>query len=218
MIKITKLVHSCLIVEQSDKKFIIDPGNYSWQSGVVTEEHLANLDAVVVTHVHPDHLDADFAEAINKNSPQAQWYGPQQVVSQLTEWGVKADSTTSDPAIQLISSDHADLAPWFSEQPHHTSYVLFSELLVGGDCHTLTDAHGARVFAAAINGGPWGSIVGFAKMIESMKNRPKAVIPLHDWHWNDEARKAFYARLPEVLSQFGVEFVALENGIETEIL
>jgi L-ascorbate metabolism protein UlaG (beta-lactamase superfamily) len=215
--KITKLVHSCLIIEQNGKKFLVDPGNYSWQSGAITDEHLTNLDTVVVTHAHPDHLDADFAEAIKKNSPQAHWYGPQQVVSQLAEWGIEAKSTSNDPTIQFINSDHADLSPWFSEQPEHTSYVLHNELLVGGDCHTLTDMHGARVLAAAINGGPWGSVVGFAKMIESMKSRPKTIIPLHDWHWNDNARKAFYARLPEVLSQFDVKFVGLDNGIETEI-
>lgn len=215
--KITKLVHSCLVIEHENQKFLVDPGNYSWQSGIVSEDHLTNVDAVIITHAHPDHLDETFAGAIKRLSPNAVWYGPGQVVEQLSAWGTEALVESDNPKIKFIFSKHADLAPWFPEQPEHSSYVLFEEVLVGGDCHTLEDRYGARIFAGAINGGPWGSVVGFMKMIESMPNRPQLVLPLHDWHWNEEARKAIYARLPDVFGSLNVEFVALENGIVQEL-
>lgn len=215
--KITKLVHSCLVVEHANKKFLIDPGNYSWQSGLVNDGHLSNIDAVIVTHAHPDHLFQAFAEAIKQSSPNASWYAPQQVVDQLSGWGIEAQAKSDEPDVKFVSSKHADLAPWFPEQPEHSSYLLLDDVLIGGDCHTLEDSHGARIFAAAINGGPWGSVVGFMKMIESMPNRPQKVLPLHDWHWKDEARQAIYSRLPEVLQPFDVEFVALENGVSLKV-
>ncbi len=215
--KVTKLVHSCLLVEHGNQRVLVDPGNYSWQSGVVNDDHLQNLNAVVVTHVHPDHLNQDFVDAIKGNSPIAKWYGTQEVANQLEIWGVKASLVSDDTSVRFIESRHADLSPWFSQQPEHTSYVLFDELLVGGDCHSLTEAHGARIFAAAINGGPWGAVVGFAKMIELMTARPQVVLPLHDWHWNETARAGIYQQLPDVLEKFEVKFVPLVNGTATEV-
>lgn len=215
--KITKFVHSCLLVEQSSRAIIVDPGNYSWQSGLVDEAKLIGIDAVVITHGHPDHMYQEFVEAINKQSPDAVWYGPKDVVAQLADWNISANTQSSDSDVEFIESAHADLSPWFPSQPDHTSYLLFGDVLIGGDCHMLTDGRSAKIFAGAVNGGPWGGVVSFAKMVEGMQNRPKNVVPLHDWHWNDAAREAIYERLPEVMSQLGVAFTALESGVTEEV-
>lgn len=214
---ITKLVHSCLIVESGDKRILTDPGNFSWQSGLVTLELLKGIDAVVVTHIHPDHFHEEFVKAIHQASPEAAWYGPAEVIRQLESWGVQGSQDSHDNDIRFIESKHADLAPWLKQQPEHTSFVLFNDLLIGGDCHTLTESHGARIFGAAINGGPWGAVLGFIRMIDEMTDRPEVVIPLHDWHFNEEARRVVYGRLPEVLSELNVEFVPLENGVSREV-
>lgn len=215
--KITKLVHSCLIVEHAGRKYLVDPGAYSWKSGVVQPEHLSEINDVVVTHIHSDHLQEDFAKMIKQKSPNANWYGTAEVVEQLKSWGIEASSFSDDSSVRFIESSHEDLHPWFPEQPQHTSFVLSDELLIGGDCHTLSSSYGARIFGAAISGGPWGAVVGFGKMIEKMSERPDIVIPLHDWHLNEEARNGFYARLPEVLSEFSVDFIPLESGVPKDI-
>lgn len=215
--KLTKFVHSCLLVESNGRRILTDPGNFSWASGLVTADILQNIDAVVVTHNHPDHLDNDFAKAIHAASPDALWYGPQQVVTQLETLGIVARTESDDEDIRFIESHHADLSPWLNQQPEHSSYVLFGDVLVGGDCHTLTSSHGARIFAAAINGGPWGAVLGFIHMIEAMPDRPEIVVPLHDWHFNDEARTSIYARLPEVLAPLEVTFMPLQNGVSVDV-
>lgn len=215
--KITKLVHSCVLVEKDGVKALVDPGNYSWASGLVNELQLKDIQYVVITHAHPDHCDEEFVKAIQRTSPNAKWYSTRQVADKLQTLDVVVAADSDNDAVQFIQSEHADLSPWFPEQPEHTSFLLFNELLIGGDCHTLKESHGARIFAAAINGGPWGGVVGFAKMIESMEGRPEAVVPLHDWHWQEDARSAIYTRLPGVLEQFGVEFIALENGQPQDI-
>lgn len=207
--KITKLVHSCLLVEKEGVKILVDPGTYSWQDDAVRNLDFSGISSVVVTHIHPDHLSLDFAQKVVEQSPEAIWYGTHEVQSVLEDSKISClvESDTID--IQFIHSDHADLSPWFAEQPEHTSFLLFGELLIGGDCHTLSSAHGARMFAGAINGGPWGAVVGFSKMIESMIDKPEIVLPLHDWHWNEEARQAIYSRLPDVMSNLGVKFIPL---------
>lgn len=126
-------------------------------------------------------------------------------------------NTRRSRSIQFIESKHADLSPWFDQQPEHTSYVIFGEILISGECQNLTSAHAARILAGVISGGPWGAVVGFCKMIESMPERPKVVFPLHDWHWNKDARKAIYARLPEVMGKFDIAFIQPEVCVEQEV-
>ena len=50
--QITHLGHSAVLVEVADRRILFDPGNFSdaWHD-------LTGLDAVLVTHKHPDHID-----------------------------------------------------------------------------------------------------------------------------------------------------------------
>lgn len=215
--KIIKLVHSCILVESNQSKILVDPGAYSWQDPDVRAHDLTGLSAVVVTHNHPDHLNEEFAKAIKQSSPDAKWYGTQQTAEQLSALGIDCSTTSQDANIKFVDSSHADLLPWFPEQPEHTSFILFDDVLVSGDCQSFTSAHGARILAGAINGGPWGAVVGFSKMIASMEERPEIVVPLHDWHWNQSAKAAIYERLPQVMSQFDVEFIPLEDCVSKDV-
>ena len=51
---VTHLGHACLLVETADTRILVDPGSFS--TGF---EDLRDLDAVVVTHQHADHLDEE---------------------------------------------------------------------------------------------------------------------------------------------------------------
>jgi L-ascorbate metabolism protein UlaG (beta-lactamase superfamily) len=65
--EITHLGHAAVLVEAADTRILIDPGNLSdeWH-GVV------DLDAVLVTHMHPDHVDPEAVPALVAANPQAQ--------------------------------------------------------------------------------------------------------------------------------------------------
>ncbi len=52
--KISKFGHACLLLEEGEASILIDPGSYS--KGF---EDLENLDGVLITHQHADHLVAD---------------------------------------------------------------------------------------------------------------------------------------------------------------
>ncbi len=49
--RLTHLGHACLLAEVGDARMLVDPGVLSGFDDV------SNLDAVLVTHQHPDHLD-----------------------------------------------------------------------------------------------------------------------------------------------------------------
>jgi len=67
--KITHLGHAAVLVETSEVRILIDPGNFS------TSWHdLEDVDAVLVTHSHPDHIDPEWIPALISNNPKALWF------------------------------------------------------------------------------------------------------------------------------------------------
>lgn len=214
--KVTKFVHSCLLVEKDGKRILVDPGNYSWDSGSVDTSQLDGLDYVCVTHAHPDHIIPTFAEEIKKRSPKAVWFCTPSTARLLESLGISSLQKSNKTIIKFIKSEHEDLYIWNSCEDH-TSFLLFGELLVSGDTQHHKSFHGARILAGPINGGPWGAIMGELKLIGSLPERPEKFIPLHDWHWNEGAKAAFYANLPSTFEKLGVEFISVVDGVPTEV-
>ena len=62
--QITHLGHSAALVETDDARILIDPGNFSDAWHGVTD-----LDAVLLTHQHPDHLDPQQLPALLAANP-----------------------------------------------------------------------------------------------------------------------------------------------------
>ena len=55
--RVTKHEQSCLVLEDHDARVVVAPGAFVFQRLAVDD--LAPVDAVLVTHRHADHLDAD---------------------------------------------------------------------------------------------------------------------------------------------------------------
>jgi len=64
-----------------NKPFVIDPFA------------VKDVDALVVTHIHSDHLDINTAAAVNSNCPNAKFIGPEEVVNVWKKWGVPEEKT-----------------------------------------------------------------------------------------------------------------------------
>lgn len=60
---------------------------------VIDPFEIKNVDALVVSHIHSDHLDIVTASVIAKNCPKAKFIGPKEVVNTWIEWGIPEERT-----------------------------------------------------------------------------------------------------------------------------
>lgn len=65
--KIRHLLHSCLLVEAAGLRLLVDPGAFSPEAAKQT-----HLDAVLITHQHPDHVDPEALAVILAVNPRAE--------------------------------------------------------------------------------------------------------------------------------------------------
>ncbi len=86
--KISKYLHSCLVFELDSYKILFDPGDISLIEALVNPEMFADVDIVVITHIHPDHFVIDILQKIIAISG-AQVVTNSQVGEQLDNAGIK---------------------------------------------------------------------------------------------------------------------------------
>jgi len=65
--KITKLGHCCMLVEVDGIRILTDPGGWS----DFRQNELKDIDIVLITHEHADHLHTDSLKEVVKNNPKA---------------------------------------------------------------------------------------------------------------------------------------------------
>lgn len=204
--KITKFVHSCLLVEMPDpvnRTALFDPGVMSEEA--LDVEALEFLDDIIITHEHSDHFSMDLVKKLVAKFPNVRITGTKPIVEALVQEGIAA---TSEPSkgIVFFEAPHEDVQPMF---PHPENIgVHYLDLLTDpGDSHTFNESK--TVLALPVQA-PWGSTINAVKLALELK--PKYIIPIHDWHWTDQARTGTYSNLERAFAKEGITFCKMETG------
>jgi L-ascorbate metabolism protein UlaG (beta-lactamase superfamily) len=169
--KITRFFQSCLLIEEEGVRILIDP------SGQEKERDFGKLDAVLYTHEHPDHFDADMAQAFVEQGV-APVYANASTAKQIkASKTVVKDGQEFDIAglkIKAIGLPHCLMVDG-SEGPQNTGYLINKKIFHPGDGKELT---GLKVDTLAVPiSGPDISLkdaYAFAKQVAA-----KQVIPIH---------------------------------------
>lgn len=95
--QITQLGHSAVLVETAEQRVLIDPGAFSdaWHG-------LTDLDAILVTHLHPDHADPKHLPELVAANPDAKvWVEPG--VLNAVDLGGRGKGLAADTSVSLGS-------------------------------------------------------------------------------------------------------------------
>lgn len=204
--KITKLEHSCLLVEMPppvNRTAIFDPGVLS--EPFVKVESLEFLDDIFITHAHGDHCNPALIKRLVEKFPEVRVTGPREVVNKLKQEGISAASEEYDGVV-FFDSKHEKVLPLF-QPPEQTGIHYLSMLTHPGDSHSFIET---RAILALPVTAPWGSMVRAVNL--AIELNPQYVLPIHDWHWRDEAREQAYESLEDIFADHGIKFIKLKNG------
>lgn len=213
--KITHLGHAAVLVETNDARLLVDPGNFSdsWHG-------LSDLDAILVTHQHPDHLDPEHLPALIDANAGARVIVEPSIVAAVAAGklpplaraaalGVDESLNLGDVTISACGGDHAVIHRDIPRMGN-VGYVLRSE----GE---PTFFHPGDSLAAVPDGvdlvaipamGPWAALketIDFVRALGALEG-----FPIHEGLLSARGRGLYFGRLGDMTS---TRVVDLGDGV-----
>ena len=207
--KITKLGHCCLIVEIENLRILTDPGNYS-----TGQDDAKNIDVILITHEHADHLHLESLIRVLENNPNANIITNQGVGVLLDEKkiryqivGHEQQIKFEDILIEGFGKEHAVIYPTW-KTVENTGYFIANKLLYPGDAF-YKPPKPVDILALPVDG-PWVKISESIDYALSVK--PRVSFPVHDGMLQKDKLGGAH-RVPEkILGDNNIDFVILKNG------
>ena len=207
--KITKYPQSCMIIEQNNKRMIIDPGSFVSENYKVSE--LLPLDLVLITHEHSDHIDKKLLENIlkSKNIPVVANKSTSILLEDMVTNIIEDYEEITLEGFKIIARElpHVLMVDG-STGPQNTGYIIDGIFFHAGDGINIENL---KIDTAAIPiAGPDISPKDVKEFIDQIECH--TIIPIH---------YDFFTENPEMLNNNyffpDVKAIILENGQSTEI-
>lgn len=209
--RLTKFVHSCVLVETGEQNVLFDPGIFSWNSGLIDVSTLPKLDAVVVSHRHPDHCGEPFIKALVQQFPDVSWFAPADAHALLKQYGAQNVTNQSSNSLSVEEIDHAPVKP-FAQQVRNLVSHWNNLVTHPGDTHDFSETKDVLLLPVQA---PWGTTIKATQLALDLK--PKYILPIHDWMWNDDWRQVCYDRFQQLFTEAGITFLRPVDGQPIEV-
>jgi len=206
--KIIKYEHACLVVEDHDKRLIIDPGNYV--KSAITE--VDNVVGLVITHVHADHFDPEHIKGIIQKNPSIKIFCTGEVAKQLNIPGTKIVSEGEEAQIgsfrlRFYGKQHAPVHySWPVDQ--NVGVLINDRLYYPGDSFTIPDVKVA-LLALPVSA-PWLKLGETMDFLTAVK--PSVAFPTHNALLSEVGEQMVDKILGGIAKQNGGTFSPLAVG------
>lgn len=175
--KITKYGHSCLLVEESGVRLLVDPGSLS--TGFEAE---TGISAVLYTHQHGDHFDPKQLALLKANNPDIRIIADRGTAGLVEAAGYPFEASHDGAVFDIggvsvegIGSDHAVIHPSIPGIAN-TGYLIAGRLFHPGDALTVPERK-IEILALPVVA-PWSKVQETADYLAQV--RPKLAFPIHD--------------------------------------
>lgn len=212
--KIKKLGHCCLVIEVKGKRIMTDPSDFNYGGDSVLEE---NLDLILITHEHADHLHIPTLKNILEKNPKVSIITNTSVGKLLEAENIIYAKVEDQESFEFeginifgFGDKHAQIYEDYG-QVQNTGYMV-DEFCYPGDSLTLPNKK-VDILALPVLG-PWllmRDAIDYAKEI-----KPRIVFPVHDAPLKPFA--GFIYTIPQTfLTKVNIEFKKLEIGKVEEL-
>jgi L-ascorbate metabolism protein UlaG (beta-lactamase superfamily) len=210
--RLTKLGHSCVRLEKDGAHLVIDPGVWSGPDA------LAGADAVLITHVHADHLDLGVVRsALDRDSALELWTTPD-VTEELADFDGRVHAvrhgdafTAAGFSVHVHGEEHAQIYPEMPTVPN-VGFAIDGNVFHPGDAFTVPDEP-VRTLLLPISA-PWlktAEMIDYARAV-----RPQVSYGIHDELLNANGL-GLVERLAGALMGEAGPYIRLEPGASAEI-
>jgi len=205
--KITKYIHSFVMVEEGKDKVLVDPGPFSFIEDAVRAESFDGVKAIFITHKHADHYDPHAIKKILKNNPKALIFGNKETVEVLDEAGIgaeifeKGDKEIGELRVTAFFAVHEPLP---DAVPANTAFLFNNDFLHPGDSFgSVIFDYTAKAIALPVFG-PWMAVTEALDFV--LEYKPKQVMPVHDGYVKDYFLERQYQNWERWLKDEGIKF------------
>jgi len=212
--RIYKYLHSCILIEDKGKKILIDPGTFSFIEKKITPEDFKGISAVLVTHAHADHADAEALKIILNNNPKAKVFSnsgvqdflkPTKISVEIFEEG---EQMIGGFKVEAVAAKHESI---LTAIPANTAYRINKTVVHPGDSmnDSIMKFQGSAVLALPIIAS-WTKQLLVAEF--GLKMKPNTAIPIHDGFIKDFFQSRQNTLYKEHFSKFDIDYRPLGVG------
>jgi L-ascorbate metabolism protein UlaG (beta-lactamase superfamily) len=211
--KITKLGHCCMLIEEGGVRLLTDPGTFT--EGKISQ--VTGLSAILFTHEHADHYHLQSLRTLLKNNPQAKVICNPGVASLLQKENIEhetlADGNTTDIKGVAIEGHGTTHAVIHSSMPvvQNTGFLIAGRLWYPGDELTVDPGKRPDILALPL-AGPWMKLS--EALDYALKIQAQSAFPVHDMILSDLGHSVHERVAAAVLEPRGVRFFPI--GLDKE--
>ena len=198
--RLTHLGHACLLVELDTARLLIDPGVFSHGF-----EELTDLDAVLITHQHPDHVDVERLPALLDANDGATLVAEPETAADLHQAGITAqplhagdELTLGGVPVRGAGGRHAVIHPDIPRVGNVGLLIGTSRadggeglLLHPGDAYDVVPA-GVDVLALPA-WAPWAKVWETVEYLRAVA--PAVAVPVHEGPLQPPARGMYVGHI-----------------------